>query len=153
MSEAASDRAGPSYLLFPVMVTLRQFSFYFYFYGLNVKCSTILQQTLIIQNTIEVGNSLVFACGWPIMEYKNSKTNKKRTDVYRISKSKLINLFKIIFSRLISSKCSKDVNSIISNSTVPITLLWATNGLNELPELRFEFSFILSGKLTTLLKI
>ena len=53
------------------------------------------------------------------MEYKNSKTNKKRTDVYRVSKSKLINLFKIIFSRLISSKCSKDVNSIISNSTVP----------------------------------
>ena len=87
------------------------------------------------------------------MEYKNSKTNKKRTDVYRVSKSKLINLFKIIFSRLISGKCSKDVNSIISNSTVPITLLWATNGLNELPELRFEFSFILSGKLTTLLKI
>ena len=70
----------------------------FYFYGLSVTCSSTLQQTLINQNTIEVRNSLGFACGWPIVKYKNSKKKKKKEQMCRVLKSKLINRFKIIFT-------------------------------------------------------
>ena len=107
----------------------------FYFYGLSVTCSTTLQQTLINQNTIEVRNSLGFACGWPIVKYKNSK---KKEQICRVLKSKLINRFKIIFSRFISSKCSKDVNSIISKSTVQV-FSWVRISCNKVdPSIPFS---------------
>ena len=35
-----------------------------------------------------------------------------------------------------------------NRQAVPISLFWAPNGLNELPELRFEFHFNLIGKST-----
>ena len=40
--------------------------------------------------------------------------------------------------------------TLVSNvcETAPISLFWALNGLNELPEVRFEFLFNLIGKST-----
>ena len=40
--------------------------------------------------------------------------------------------------------------TLVSNvcDTAPISIFWALNGLNELPEVRFEFPFILIGRST-----
>ena len=40
--------------------------------------------------------------------------------------------------------------NLVSNicEVVPISLFWALNGLNELPEMRFVFPFNLTGKWT-----
>ena len=40
--------------------------------------------------------------------------------------------------------------TLISNicEAAPLSLFWAPNGLDELPEERFDFPFILIGKLT-----
>ena len=40
--------------------------------------------------------------------------------------------------------------TLVSNicEAAPLSLFWAPNGLDELPEKRFDFPFILIGKLT-----
>ena len=41
-------------------------------------------------------------------------------------------------------------STLVSNvcDTAPISIFWALNGLNELPEVRFEFPFNLIGRST-----
>ena len=51
----------------------------------------------------------------------------------------------------LGSLCRRLDLSPVSNvcEAVPMSLFWAPNGLNELPEIRFEFPFKLTGELTT----
>ena len=50
--------------------------------------------------------------------------------------------------RILITMLAVSLRRLVTSAKQPISLFWAPNGLNELPEVRFELPFILIGKST-----